>query len=744
MLHRRNPVKLPTRQFFLFLAFSTYLIYSPPVQASDDDRDVRDVRLSYVQGDVRLSRGNGKHPDLNKPWEQAQAGEPIAQGFALATGEGRAEIACEDGSSVYLAENSLLLFIELSAPDERNLTRVTLATGTATFWLRPAEAEDYFVQTPTDTLRLSAPEWIYDRIDAYLDATALTSQAENGERIVPLYFDEDETLIWLSQSGFHIAKGQTIFLRQGEILNLPTPNLAKSPSVPDSRTEEQHKIDSDSKNNQTQDQPTASQIAWDNWVSARVQQERASMTAALKASGLSSPIPDLVNLYEHGTFFDCEYGKCWEPIEQEPEKDIAQQPQPPGTQTPAPTNTVSVFQPLTVQWQETWQPWCGPVMSQTVTRVARTPEELEKLLRKKQRAQSLPYPGSSYWADCYTGYWFPRHGHYARVITPPPSPTPPRTMPPGKPPKHPPICQATNCMPGNHPHPVWVRAGKQVGFVPRHPNDIPGKPPLNLKNDLVVPPSKTGQPSRLLASELSQKIKVLDKAPKEFQNVSAFHTAPVTAPEIRAHLMLENTRQGPVASANRSISPSAATNHAPLPITYDDKRHSFTMPSSSTPGEHSQPVAIGGITKHGSVASFADGHSSHYAASFDRSSVAANYGGGSHNSGSYGGAGRNSALNSGGSHTGSYSGSGHNSSAGGGHNSGSSGGSHSSGSSSGGGHSQGPPAPTREVVAVPRTPLAVEEAQAPPAHRARPAVAAAALVTRNKHSASLRFDFFWL
>src|SRR5580704_4993315 len=61
------------------------------------------VRLSYVQGDVRFSRGDSKGPDLNKPWEVAVANLPILQNYAVATGNGRAEIEFEYGSTVYLA-----------------------------------------------------------------------------------------------------------------------------------------------------------------------------------------------------------------------------------------------------------------------------------------------------------------------------------------------------------------------------------------------------------------------------------------------------------------------------------------------------------------------------------------------------------------------------------------------------------------------------------------------------------------
>src|ERR1039458_2524038 len=78
------------------------------------------VRLSYVEGDVRISRGKEADKQLEKEsgattgWEQAVANLPIETGYSLVTGTGRAEIEFEDASVVYLADNSVLAFNELS------------------------------------------------------------------------------------------------------------------------------------------------------------------------------------------------------------------------------------------------------------------------------------------------------------------------------------------------------------------------------------------------------------------------------------------------------------------------------------------------------------------------------------------------------------------------------------------------------------------------------------------------------
>ena len=64
---------------FLFLAITT--------PASDQD-STQMVRLSFVEGDVRLSRGVGNLPDLSTTWQQAEANVPVAEGFSLATVQG--------------------------------------------------------------------------------------------------------------------------------------------------------------------------------------------------------------------------------------------------------------------------------------------------------------------------------------------------------------------------------------------------------------------------------------------------------------------------------------------------------------------------------------------------------------------------------------------------------------------------------------------------------------------------------
>ena len=68
------------------------------------------VRIRSLEGDVRVMRGKEGEKTSGATWEKAVAGLPLATGYSLVTGEGRAEIEFEDASMVYLAANSALAF----------------------------------------------------------------------------------------------------------------------------------------------------------------------------------------------------------------------------------------------------------------------------------------------------------------------------------------------------------------------------------------------------------------------------------------------------------------------------------------------------------------------------------------------------------------------------------------------------------------------------------------------------------
>jgi hypothetical protein len=107
------------------------------------------VRLSYVEGDVRIARGEQNEKVTGATWEKAVSDLPLETGFSLATGAGRAEIELEDASTLYLGENSVLTFNDLHTTGGVPYSQVALLTGTATLHVRPYMAGEQFVlKTP--------------------------------------------------------------------------------------------------------------------------------------------------------------------------------------------------------------------------------------------------------------------------------------------------------------------------------------------------------------------------------------------------------------------------------------------------------------------------------------------------------------------------------------------------------------------------------------------------------------------
>ena len=126
------------------LFLSSSLIASPSYASSSDNppqtppanpglQETYDqiVRLNLVQGDVRVFRGKDAEHATREEWGQAVVNMPIESGFSLVTGTGRAEIEFEDASTVFLGENSVLIFDELTSTGGVPRTTMTLVSGGA-------------------------------------------------------------------------------------------------------------------------------------------------------------------------------------------------------------------------------------------------------------------------------------------------------------------------------------------------------------------------------------------------------------------------------------------------------------------------------------------------------------------------------------------------------------------------------------------------------------------------------------
>jgi hypothetical protein len=673
-----NPIGI---RFFSTLAFSVLFLTLPFNARASSDQESREVHILNVQGDVRLSRGDGKHIDMKQPWEEAESGQPVEQGFAIATQKGTAEIEFEDGSTIFLAENSLILFRELSSSNDRIATQVSLATGTAAFWLQLTPNETFSIETPTDGIHFMDPHNCFFRVDAYLDSTGLTPLGDKLGNIARK-----------GVPNLGIPKGETVFFREGAIVGVlhppanhsippsedlhPTNSAVELPEIRqfDAITEGLYDFGSPqpswlpanlsasesfeagskpaSQTLNAQFHTEAQPLAGDDWnqlVEAREQEKKDTLAAALKASGLPSPIAGLAGLYQHGSFFACEpYGTCWEPQQEPAARGPEAKPIPREAQTPMPNSANANFQPQVVQWQvaDTTGDSCDSSTSyRTISRTAHTPQELQELLRFKSRARSNVSFQTSLWRSCYQRSWIHHRGHYAMVLPHPPS-----------------KCLGNNCKPGHPvhpPHPVLVRVGNRIGFVPAHPDDVKGKPPINLKNGILLAPEKPGEPSQRIAWNASQELTFVEQTSRALNERLAPRPIVAAAPEIHAHL----TQEVP-----RLISSAAAR---PTNIVFDYKTQKFTAPAAGASGTKGKEVPVGGIASNGKIATFAN--NGHYAESFAHTTTAATYsGGGNPGSHSFGG------HSSGGVSGGSYS-----------HSSGSSGGGGASASGSHGSSSSG-------------------------------------------------------
>ncbi len=642
---------------FFSLPFFLFIVALPNLAAAANS-DGRDVRLGIVEGDVRLSRGIHDRPDLKQPWEGAIPGEPLLQGFALATGIGRATIDFEDGSTVYLAENSVLVFDEISAAEVQTHSSLVLITGSASFSFKPPIGGNYVVSTPVDRIFISWPQSSYARIDAYLDATGITPLARSGD--------------FMERAGspdLRIAKGETIFMAHGEILSMPgevvgdhpkgtrvagakcAQSLTKNTSlnVLDGSFLESlcSRYDSDRSDNSVlsaEDStiPGASHTSdvhrnaqsvsgeWDSWVDERQNQKKSLLAAAMKASHLGAPIAGLAELFQQGTFFECApYGTCWEPTEpplsQSPTDPHVRLQNPPGPSSPSQNPT---FQPQTVQIPSFRQALCGLDSWTTIARVAHSQAELEELRRLKAFAERERTVRSLHFSEsCFQHTYIPHNGHYARVLTP----------------HRPPVCHEKKCKHPPFPRGTVVRIGGRIGIVPRHPADVKGKPPINLKNGILLPPRRPGETLQRIALDPSMKIKFLDKLPSSFPRESGARAPAVAAPEIRAHLVSKDLLGG--STPERSASSSKTE------VVYDYRSQRFLFPGNSVQGQsfHTGSAAeIAGSKMSGLM----NGHSDHSGASFARSN--ASYGSGSgvtSSRGESGGWRSYSGSNSGGSHS---------------------------------------------------------------------------------------------
>jgi len=431
---------------------------APQAETSSKGTYPEIVRISYLEGDVRVARGKGNERATGATWENAVAGLPLKSGFSVVTGPtGRVQIEFEDASTLYLAENSVLGLNDLHTKRGVPYTELALLTGTVTLHIQPYVAgETFLTKTPTDHIVLKYPKVSDFRLTSYLNAIAIT----------PLENLELNTLDSLQ----NVDKGTTVYYRAGRRLpGLDEAGAAKTGS-------------------------TDSFTAWDKWVAEREAARISATAAMMKASGLTEPVPGLAELNGQGQFVDCPpYGRCWEPPAVD-QREVAQTPAA-GNPTPTPASQSLVQVPLVLPASSAYpypflKPWdffpCLP----------------ENLLFRFGMYLYAWYPGMDpemgygaypwQWAVCHTGSWVYRNHRYAWV--------------PGVHRHH-------------HPPVRWVKCGRTAGFVPLHPRDEKDKLPLNREHGIYALKGKDSGRGSLMRMNVKPdgEIVPLASPPKEFR-----------------------------------------------------------------------------------------------------------------------------------------------------------------------------------------------------------------------------------
>jgi hypothetical protein len=138
----------PNFRSIRFLISTVFLLLaSLPALA---DSQVRIVRLSYIEGGVKIDRGTGQ-------FETAMVNLPISQGARLRTsGDGRAEVEFEDGSTLRLTPETAIEFPQLSLRDSGGkASTVEVKKGSVYLDYAASKNEEFAVQFARETVRLS-------------------------------------------------------------------------------------------------------------------------------------------------------------------------------------------------------------------------------------------------------------------------------------------------------------------------------------------------------------------------------------------------------------------------------------------------------------------------------------------------------------------------------------------------------------------------------------------------------------
>jgi FecR protein len=501
---RSTAVLLP----LLFVSLSVVPIV-PQQAKADEEYEPQMVWITHAEGQVKFSPGQDGEPRLGKAWLDANSGQDLEDGYTLATEKGRAEIEFENGAVVYLAEGSVLEFNRLRVNPWQTETQLSLLTGTATI-AHVIGQDPIRIATPTENFRFTGTETA--RLESTLDGAVIHSVSG----VVAPIVEGEPTKDFLDP-------GTTSAIVDGRLV-----------PIKDAATN-------------TED------VAWDEWVSARLAERRALINRGMKEMELREPIPGLAGMMENGKVSDCApYGKCWEP------NDIAAQ-----TQGAAPAGAPSVPPQAASN--------TGPSKKRTVINNA-------LLVRCPMEAWlATTTPGAPIvLGTCFYGTW----DHHRWVA------------------QH------------RHHHPCYfVKTKNGIGFVPKHPADEKGKPPVNAKSGVFVLATVKGQIHATVEPAPANGVHVIENPHVSFERAGLHGASRVAPPVIQAKLNADVIPHE-VLSAAHTNNPKAAnvTN-----IHFNYKSNSFVGSNGAIGSAQTQVVAHlnAGLGGSGHAAGGAGGQGAH-------------------------------------------------------------------------------------------------------------------------------------
>jgi hypothetical protein len=443
-----------------------------------DETFAQIVRLSYVEGDVRIERGKPNGDQGPGEWEKAVADLPVETGFSLVTGEGgRAEIEFENASTIYLDENSVLTFNDLHETAGVPFTEMALLSGTVSLNFRPYTSwEKLILHTPSNDWVSVYPSKSSIRVEAFTDAVSVTP-LPGGEFLLPGVPKNANP--W----------GRTFTYVEGQ--------LQDAEGAPSSEAFS----------------------SWDKWVADRVAQREAAIQTVMQAAGLAEPIPGLADMAGQGKFFACApYGTCWEPNDVAEQEDQPQQSSIERTMG-RPQLELAAYHPSAMLMRTSLEPsraaQSAPVPHSNVDYYDEFPcMPASVRYRTVSGNQTVVNPawapaGRRYdWAVCHAGSWIRHRHHYAWVAG-------------GK--RH-------------HIDPVrWLKSGRQVAFAPLHPYDVKGRPAINARHTVFALSGKNDAVVQSARLERSLPIEYLKEAPKGFRATPMPPLTLAEAPRMEGH-----------------------------------------------------------------------------------------------------------------------------------------------------------------------------------------------------------------